>query len=89
MLLLFAVINGLYFGLSSSKMIISTMSGKALETPTIESLFYLIAIIVGLILPDYEGIIVVIICLFITIYFIRYFGSIVGQLLKELKITKF
>ena len=70
-------------------MIVNTMSKTKLETPSIESLFYFTTVVIGLLIPSIEFYIVVVQCLFIVLYFIRYFGSIINQLMKELKIETF
>ena len=88
-LLLFVCLNGLYFGLTVAKMIITTMSKKKLETPSQESVLYLLSIILGLVIPSLEVYIIIAQVIYIIVYFYRYFGSVILQLMKELKIETF
>lgn len=88
-LLLFAVMNGLYFGLTVAKLIVTTMSKHSYEIPTKESIFYLLTILIGLAVPSIEFPIIMAQITFIVLYYIRYFGSVVIQLMRELNIKTF
>lgn len=88
-LLYFILLNGLYFGITISKLILGTMSHKKLEIPTVEGTFYIFTIILGLIFPNYEIIICIIQGLFIILYYISFYGKLIKQLMKELKIDIF
>lgn len=88
-LLYFIVINGLYFGIIVSKLIISTMSGKHQRTPSIEGLIYLITTIFALKLPQFEVHIIVFQGIYIALYYAYFYGKIVSQLMRDLKIKTF
>jgi hypothetical protein len=88
-LLLFVVMNGLYFGLTVAKLIVTTMSKTSLEIPSFESVFYLGTILLALAVPSIEKIVIVVQVIFIALYYVRYFGSVISQLLRELKIERF
>ena len=83
------ILNGLYFGLTVSKLIVTTMSKLKLEIPAKEACFYLFSVIFGLIFPSLELFVLTAQVLYISAYYIRYYGSIVLQLLKALNIPKF
>lgn len=85
-LLIFIMMNGFYFGLSASKMIVSTMSHHPQEIPCKEALVYLTGITMALIIPPLEYYILIGLMSYIIMYYYRYFGSIITQLLEVLKI---
>lgn len=88
-MLLFIILNGLYFGLTVSKLIVTTMSKLKLEIPAKEACFYLCTVLLGLYFPSIEILIIIAQITYVSCYYVRYFGSIVLQLLKELNIPKF
>lgn len=85
-LLLFILMNGFYFGLSASKMIVSTMSHHPQEIPCKEALVYLTGITLSLLVPPLEAYILIFLMIYILMYYYRYFGSIITQLMEVLKI---
>ena len=88
-LLYYIFLNGLYFGLIVSKLITSTMTGTAMKYPTLESVFYLITIILGLFFPQFETILYASQWIFIIVYYIYFYSLLISQLMKELKIETF
>lgn len=88
-LLLYVAMNGFYFGLSASKMIITTMSKKTLEIPTVESIVLFFGVSIGLVFTYYQVYIMIFLFSFIIVYYVWYFGSVIKQLMKELDIKHF
>jgi hypothetical protein len=88
-LLYYIILNGLFFGITVSKLIISTMSGKSQSIPCIEGVVYLLSILIGLKFPEYELVISIFQGLFIAAYYVVYYGKLIKQLMRELKIPQF
>ena len=88
-LLYYVILNGLYFGITVSKLILSTMSGSSILIPSKEGSFYLVSVLCGLYFSEYEALIAVIQGIFIVFYYFIFYGKLIKQLLKELKIETF
>ena len=87
--ILIVLVHGFYFGLIASKLIVSTMSKKENEIPTLEVVAYLVSIALAVYLENVfiEIIAFVILSGFILFYYLRYFISIILQLLNYLEIS--
>lgn len=88
-LLYYIVLNGLFFGITVSKLIMSTMSGKPQTIPCIEGIVYLLSILLGLKFSEFEFAISVFQGIFIASYYVLYYGKLIKQLMRELKIAQF
>ena len=67
----------------------STMSGKSQAIPCPEGIVYLLSILIGLKFTEYEFAISLFQGLFIAAYYVLYYGKLIKQLMRELKIAQF
>lgn len=89
LLLYVSLLNGLYFGLIVSKLIISTMTSYPLSYPSIEVFFYFFTIVIALLFPHLEQVIYISQWIFIISYYVYFYFLIIKQLMKELNISVF
>jgi len=88
-LLYYIVLNGLFFGIMISKLIMNTMSGRRFTIPCFEGVMFLLSILLALYVPALEVAISIAQGVFIVLYNVFYYGRIVKQLMRELKIAVF
>ena len=88
-LLYYITLNGLYFGITVSKLIISTMTKTNMKIPGTECIVYLVSILAGIVLPKYEPYIAIFQGVFIVGYYIYFYGRIITQMMRELDLKTF
>lgn len=88
-LLYYITLNGLYFGITISKLILSTMTKTHMKIPGTEGVVYLVSILAGIVLPQYEVYIAIFQGVFIVLYYIYFYGRIISQMMRELNLKTF
>ena len=90
-LVLYIIVNGLFFGLLTSKLIISTMSGRKMKNPTTEVLVHFVLTQIAFFSKSImmEKVVLVSMTCYITVAYYYYFKKIILQLMRELKIEIF
>ncbi len=90
-LVLYIIVNGLFFGLLTSKLIISTMSGRKMKNPTTEVIVHFVLTQIAFFSKSVmmEKVVLFSMTCYITIAYYYYFKKIILQLMRELKIEIF
>ncbi len=83
------VLNGLYFGYMTSKLILCTMAKKPSETFSYDNLVYLIAIIVALLSNCFwmEVVVLSVCASFLIFRYVNFMLNVTNQLLRYLNIN--
>ena len=86
--LLILILNGMYFGFMTSKLILCTMAKKQIEHFTYDNLIYFFSIIICLICQNFwiEIFIMSINCVYISLKYFSFMITITSDLLRYLKI---
>lgn len=90
-LVIYIIVNGLFFGLLTSKLIISTMSGRKMKNPTFEVIIHFILTQIAFFSKNIilEKGVLLAMSIYIVIAYYYYFKKIIIQLMRDLKIEIF